>query len=100
MKKIFWTTFFWLIVVVGFVFYMKMYNMTMVNNFSTWLGATTVASQDTLTPEEQTSVMSGITAIQTTLADMQVSLDILAGVEKTPLEVEAVEEETLEVEAE
>jgi hypothetical protein len=100
MKKIIWTTFFWLIVVVGFVFYMKMYNVTMVNNFSAWLGATTYASQDTLTPEEQTSVMSGIMTIQTTLADMQVSLDALAGIETTPLEVDAVEEETLEVDAE
>lgn len=74
--------------------------MTMVNNITTWLGATTVVSQDTLTVEEQASVMSGIVDIQTTLADMQTSLDTLAGVENTPLEVEAIEEENLEVEAE
>ena len=100
MKKIFWTTFFWLIVVVGFVFYMKMYNVNMVNNISTWLGATTVASQDTLTVEEQSDVMSGIVAIQTTLADMQISLDTFAGVEATLLEVENTEQNDLTVDAE
>ena len=100
MKKILWTTFFWLIVVVGFVFYMKMFNITMVNGFSTWLGATTITSQDTLTPQEHISVLSGISAIQTTLTDMQVSLDTLAGVEEETLEVDVVEQETVEAVAE
>lgn len=100
MKKILWTTLFWLIVAVGFVFYMKMYNVQMVNDVSKWLGATSFVSQDTLTVEEQASVMSGIATMQTTLSDMQTKLDILAGGEITPVEVEAIEKIDLSAKAE
>lgn len=44
MKKIFWTTVFWLIVFFGFAFYIKMFDADMALNVSTWLGATTVTT--------------------------------------------------------
>jgi len=74
MKKIFWTTFFWLIVVIGFLFYVRMYNVDIANSFSTWLGATAVVSQDTIDEWERASLMTEIAAIKDTLADLQVLL--------------------------
>lgn len=85
MKKIFWTTIFWIVVVLGFAFYMKSFDANMANGVSTRLGATSVANQDTLTTGEETTsdVMSGINALQTMLTDMQKTLNGLAG-ETTP----------------
>lgn len=85
MKKIFWTTIFWLVIVLGFTFYMKSFNANMANGFASRLGATSVASQDTLSTGEDTTgdVMSGINAIQTMLSDMQDTLNGLAGTSTT-----------------
>jgi hypothetical protein len=59
---------------------MKSFNLDMANDVGTWLGATAVAPQDTLvTGAQNTDVMSGINVIQTTLADMQVTLEKIAG---------------------
>lgn len=66
-----------------------MFDSNMAVGVSTWLWATTVTtswevlSGDVLTGE-QSEVMSGITAIQTTLTDMQTTLNTLAGTTTTP----------------
>jgi hypothetical protein len=84
MKKIFWTTIFWLIVFFGFAFYMKMFDANMAAGVSTWLGATTITtSGEVITTGAQSDVMSGITTIQTTLTDMQTKLDKLVGTTTT-----------------
>lgn len=86
MKTFFRTTIFRLLVGFGFIFYMKSFDATMANGFATRLGATSVASQDTLGSGETatTDVMSGINAIQTMLGDMQETLNGLAGTTTTP----------------
>ena len=58
----------------------------MANSVATWLWATEIVSQDTLTPTdtESSDVMSGINAIQTTLADMQKVLEKLSWTEVLP----------------
>lgn len=64
---------------------MKSFDANMANNVWTWIGATSVANQDTLSTGEETSdVMSGINAIQTLLVDMQDTLNTLAGETTTP----------------
>ena len=50
MKKIFWTSVFWLIVVFGFAFYMKMFDVNMAGTISTWLGATTITTSGETIP--------------------------------------------------
>lgn len=66
-----------------------MFDSNMAVGVSTWLWATTVTtswevlSGDVLTGE-QSEVMSGITAIQATLTDMQTTLNTLAGTTTTP----------------
>jgi hypothetical protein len=82
MKKILWTTIFWLIVFFGFALYMKMFDANMAAGVSTWLGATTITtSGETISTSTgaQSDVMSGIITIQTTLSDMQLKLDTLVG---------------------
>lgn len=68
---------------------MKSFDADMANGFASRIGATSVASQDTLATGEETSsdVMSGINAIQTTLVDMQKSLEKLSWTEVTPTPV-------------
>jgi hypothetical protein len=85
MKKIFWTTVFWLVVFFGFAFYMKMFDAQMAAGVTTRLGVTTITTsgEAIVSGAVQTDVMSGINAIQTTLTDMQTTLDKLAG-ETTP----------------
>lgn len=85
MKKILWTTIFWLVIALGFAFYMKSFDANMANGVATRLGATEIVSQDTLatTGTESSEVMSGINAIQTTLADMQKALEKISGTETT-----------------
>ncbi len=73
-----------------------MFNAPMANSIGTWLGATAIANQDTLSTGEETSVMSGIDAIQATLLDMQTTLDVLAGTEETTEITPVVEEVTPE----
>lgn len=87
MKKIFWTTVFWLIVFFGFALYMKMFDTNMAAEVSTWLGATTITTSGEVIPTTgaQIDVMSGITAIQTTLTDMQTKLDTLVGTTTTTI---------------
>ncbi len=81
MKKIFWTTIFWLIVFFGFALYIKMFDANMAVAVSTWLGATTVTSSWEPIVATDTGaidpVLSGINSIQTTLLDMQTKLDTL-----------------------
>jgi len=86
MKKIFWTSVFWLVVFFGFALYMKMFDANMAASVSTWLGATTITTSGEVIPTTgvQIDVMSGITAIQTTLTDMQTKLDTLVGTTPTP----------------
>ncbi|MFA6255947.1 MAG: hypothetical protein WC606_02070 [Candidatus Absconditabacterales bacterium] len=81
MKKIFWTTIFWLIVFFGFAFYIKMFDANMAIVISNRLGATTITTSGEVIPTTgaENSVMSGITTIQTTLIDMQTKLDTLIG---------------------
>ena len=82
MKKVFWTTVFWLIVFFGFAFYVKMFDANMAAGISTWLGATTITTSGELIATGAVAgndVMSGINAIQTTLTDMQTTLNTLAG---------------------
>jgi len=50
MKKVFWTSVFWLIVVFGFAFYMKMFDVNMASTISTWLGATTITTSGETIP--------------------------------------------------
>ena len=80
MKKIFWTTVFWLIVFFGFTLYIKWFDANMAIGVSTWLGATEITTSGEAIPTTGTTneVMSGINAIQTTLNDMQVTLKTLA----------------------
>lgn len=73
-----------------------MFNANIANNVSTWIGATAIVSQDTLSTGEQTDVMSGIIAIQETLTDMQTTLNTLAGTE-APAEITPVVEVVPEV---
>ncbi len=64
---------------------MKSFDANMANGVATRLGATEIASQDTLaTTGTESEVMSGINAIQTTLTDMQKALEKLSGTEVTP----------------
>jgi len=87
MKKILWTTIFWIIVFLGFAFYAKMFDANMSAGISTWLGATTITTSGELIAtgaDAGNEVMSGINAIQTTLADMQTTLNTLAGTTATP----------------
>ncbi len=81
MKTIFWTTIFWLIVFFGFALYVKMFDANMASGITTWLGTTTITTSGEViaTGEVQNEVMSGITAIQTTLTDMQTQLNTLVG---------------------
>jgi len=81
MKKIFWTTVFWLVVFFGFAFYAKMFDANMAAGISTWLGTTTITTSWEVIPTTgaENDVMSGINAIQTTLTDMQTTLNTLAG---------------------
>jgi len=81
MKKIFWTSVFWLVVFFGFALYMKMFDSNMAAMVSTWIGATTITTSGEVIPTTgaQIDIMSGVTAIQTTLADMQTKLDTLVG---------------------
>ena len=65
----------------------------MANTLGTWLGATAIVSQDTLATGEQMSVMSGIESIQSTLIDMQTTLDTLVGTSSVA-EITPVVEET------
>lgn len=99
MKTFLWTTLFRLLVVVGFVFYMKSFDADMANGVCTWLGATEVAVQDTLATGTADVTL---TDIQEMLTDMQTTLNDMAGVEETipVVEVESVVEETPEVTAE
>lgn len=77
MKKIFWTTIFWLVVVFGFAFYVRMYDAHMAAAISTWLGATTITSSGELITAGTGDVMTEIATIKTTLTDMQTKLDTL-----------------------
>jgi len=88
MKGFFWTTVFWLIVFAGFAFYLKMFNPNMAVGVTTWLGVTVSSTTGDNVPTSgdilvvsgaQSDVMSGITAIQTTLADMQIKINTLVG---------------------
>ncbi|MEI6774756.1 MAG: hypothetical protein WCL18_08515 [bacterium] len=61
-----------------------MFDVHMASTISNWLGTTTVTTSGELiatgaTASDGNEVMSGITAIQTTLADMQIKLDTLVG---------------------
>ena len=80
MKKIFWTTVFWLIVFFGFTLYIKWFDANMAIGVSTWLGATEITTSGEAIPTSGATneVMSGINAIQTTLTDMQATLQSLA----------------------
>jgi len=81
MKKIFWTSVFWLVVFFGFAVYMKMFDTNMAAGLSTRLGATTITTSGEViaTTGEQIDIMSGINAIQTTLMDVQAKVTTLVG---------------------
>jgi hypothetical protein len=65
---------------------MKMFNANMATGVSTWLATPTVTSTGDVVAMTgaQGDVMSGITAIQTTLTDMQTKLDTLVGANTIP----------------
>lgn len=86
MKKIFWTSVFWLVVFFGFTFYMKFFDANMAADVTTWLGATTITTSGEVIPTTgaQVDIMSGINTIQTTLSDMQAKLDVLVGTTTVP----------------
>jgi len=71
MKKIFWTTIFWFVVIAGLAFYMKMYNLNLASQVCTWLGAPTSSGAVVVSQGDS------MATIQTTLADMQSKLDQL-----------------------
>ena len=48
MKKIFWTTVFWLVIFFGFSLYMKMFDVNMAATISNRLGTTTVTTSGEL----------------------------------------------------
>lgn len=87
MKKIFWTSIFWIVVFSGFVLYMKLFDSDMAANVSTWLGATTITTSWELLPTTgiQMDIMSGVTDIQTTLIDIQTTLGALVGTTPIPV---------------
>ncbi|MEI7557339.1 MAG: hypothetical protein WCJ45_00320 [bacterium] len=60
MKKIFWTSIFWLIVFFGFAFYIKNFDANMAALVSTWLGTTTISTSGEAIPTvgEQVDIMS------------------------------------------
>lgn len=106
MKKIFWTTIFWIVVFFGFALYMKMFDANLATGVSTWLGTKSVdstaltASGDALsTTGTEADLMTQITTIQTTLTDMQTKLDVLVGTPSTsvitPVVVSGTVKETL-----
>lgn len=66
-----------------------MFDADMALNVSTWLGATTVTTSWEIIPTTEDAVMSGINSIQTTLTDMQTTLNMLAG-ETTPTVIPTV----------
>lgn len=66
-----------------------MFDADMALNVSTWLGATTVTTSWEIIPTTEDAVMSGINSIQTTLTDMQTTLNTLAG-ETTPTVIPTV----------
>lgn len=86
MKKIFWTSFVWIIIVLGFAFYMKMFDANMALGVSTFLGATEITTSGETIPTtgDMDPVLSGVNAIQTTLLDMQMKLDTLVGTTTIP----------------
>ena len=81
MKKIFWTTVFWLAVFFGFIIYVKLFDAHMASGIGTWFAgsSTSGAVVATVTPGTQNDVISGIVSIQTTLTDMQTKLNTLVG---------------------
>lgn len=80
MKKILWTTLFWIVVFFGFGVYVKFFDANIAGSISTWLGATTITTSGEIIPTgAQNEVMSGINSLQTTLTDMQAKLDMLVG---------------------
>ena len=80
MKTFLWTTIAWLIIFFGIAFYAK-FDTNMWAIISNWLGTTTITTSGEVlaTTWAQSEVMSGITAIQTTLLDMQATLNTLVG---------------------
>ena len=58
-----------------------MFDANMAAGISTWLGTTTITTSWEVIPTTgaENDVMSGINAIQTTLTDMQTTLNALAG---------------------
>ncbi|EKD25014.1 MAG: hypothetical protein ACD_80C00131G0017 [uncultured bacterium (gcode 4)] len=81
MKKILWTTLFWLVVVFWFGIYVKFFDANIAGNISTWLGTTTVTTSGEIVPTTgtQNEVIDSINTIKTTLTDMQTKLDTLVG---------------------
>jgi len=76
MKNIFWTTIFWLVIVVLFWFYVKSYNQDLWSQITAWLGNTwTIVGVSSDTSD---SVLSGVNWIQTMLETMNTKLDDIA----------------------
>lgn len=79
MKKIFWTTIFWIVVVVGFAFYVKLFNPNIAAGISTWLGVTTITtSGEAIVPVGTgEDINSKINSMETMITDIQAKLNVL-----------------------
>jgi hypothetical protein len=85
MKKVFWTTIFWLIIFALFVLYLKTFT-DLGTKVSSWLSPTTITGQ--VTTGAQNDVMSGLLMLQTTLDDMNTKLDAISTKVGLPVAVE------------
>ena len=80
MKKILWTSLFWIIVFAGFILSLPMFDVQMKTRINNWLDTPNItASWEIVSSTIQVDIMSGVNTIQTTLADMQTKLDTLVG---------------------
>ena len=80
MKSVFWTTVFWIVVVLGVSFYAKMFNPNMATAMSNWLGVAVTTSGEPLTAlDSGNDLMGKLNTIQTTLTSMDTKLDMLVG---------------------
>jgi hypothetical protein len=84
MKKVFWTTIFWLIIFALFVLYLKTFNDLGVKVSSRLAPTSTITGQ----VSDTNDVMSGMLLLQTTLDNMNTKLDAISTKVGLPVAVE------------
>lgn len=76
MKKVIWTTIFWLVIFALFVLYIKTFS-DLGTKVSSWL-TTPVTISGEVTTGAQDEIMSGLLLLQTTTDDMNKKLDAIS----------------------